>query len=44
MQHLQQTLEAAQQKELQYKAAQELHQQQLMIEKQNANRLNPPVC
>ncbi|CAL1263811.1 unnamed protein product [Larinioides sclopetarius] len=43
MQHLQQTLEAAQQKELQYKAAQELHQQQLMIEKQNANRLNTPL-
>ncbi|GIY35027.1 hypothetical protein CEXT_2151 [Caerostris extrusa] len=43
MQHLKQTLEAAQQKELQYKAAQELHQQQLLIEKQNANRLNTPL-
>ncbi|GFS38181.1 mediator of RNA polymerase II transcription subunit 25 [Trichonephila inaurata madagascariensis] len=40
MQQLQQTLEAAQQKELQYKAAQELHQQQLM---QNANRFNNPL-
>ncbi|GIY50785.1 hypothetical protein CDAR_531261 [Caerostris darwini] len=42
MQQMRQFLEAAQQKELQYKAAQELHQQQLLIEKQNANRLNIP--